>query len=133
MTSPSQIQLLETAKSNFHTNFVEFIDELIELFPKEKDLIMIRLFVKDCIPVETILNSFITHVLPRKELVENRDDSFFTTNSVFEIIDKVNPNRFKMLWKSSSLDQEDRDIIWQWFDTFIALVEMYQKIKLDQQ
>jgi hypothetical protein len=116
---------------DFHTNIITFLDELIEQFPTEADLILLRLFLKDSISPIQIINMFIKEVLPYKENIIKRD--------VFDIdiqlgnsavINKTRINHFKMLWKSSALDEDDRDIIWKWIDTFVFLAEKYQKIKL---
>ena len=43
----------------FKNSLVSFLDELIELFPQEPELIILRIFTKDQIPIEDIMNKFI--------------------------------------------------------------------------
>ena len=43
----------------FKDNLVSFLDELIDVFPSESELILLRIFIKDQIPTEDILNKFI--------------------------------------------------------------------------
>ena len=61
----------------FKTQLVAFLDDLIEQFPMQSEFIVMRIFVKDKIPISTLINQFITDVLPHVNLIKNRDDSFF--------------------------------------------------------
>jgi hypothetical protein len=124
---------LQQVVKDFHTNLISFLDELIEQFPSEADLILIRLFAKDTIQPTLIIHTFIKEILPYKDIIAKRDDTFFLDDniSIFSTLDKTKVNHFKVLWKSSTLDDDDRQIIWKWFDTFIFLVEQYQQIKLN--
>lgn len=119
---------------DFKSNIILFLDELIEQFPTEANLIMARIFLKDRVSPETIINVFIKEVMPLKEEVGKRDENVFLNNnlSLFNSFDKSTVNHFKILWKSSALDDEDKKVIWQWFDTFIYLSEQYQKLKLTE-
>ena len=116
----------------FKNNIVIFLDELIDQFPQETNLIIARLFIKDRIPIEDVINNFIQNVLPLKEIISIRDEKFFleTNVSIFQGLDKSSVNHFKTLWKSNTLDSDDKDVIWQWIDTFIILSEKYQRSKL---
>jgi hypothetical protein len=77
-------------------------------------------------------------ILPLKNMVNDRDEDFFLNNcELFESLggggdnvdNKGKINRFKMLWRSPSLDDDDKRVVWEWFDTFIFLSEKYQKSK----
>ena len=118
---------------NFHTSLIHFLDELIEQFPMEGDIVLARLFLKNSIPPVTIINTFIKETLPLKECITNRDEDKFLNSdlSIFNSLNKNKVNHFKVLWKSSVLDDEDRQVIWRWFDTFIYLAEQYQKLKIE--
>ena len=120
----SKIQIL----IDFKTSLVNFFDELIEQFPEEGDLVVIRIFLNDQVPIVDVMNTVISKLLPLKELVKKRDESFFINNNVlFDKLDKNKVNHFKNLWRSDKLDVEDRKAIWKWYDLFISLTEKYQK------
>jgi len=122
----SRIQIL----TDFKSSLVNFFDELIEQFPEEGDLVVIRIFLNDQVPIADVMATVVAKLLPLKDLVKKRDESFFINNNVlFDKLDKNKVNHFKTLWKSSKLDQEDRDVIWKWYDLFISLSEKYQKCK----
>ena len=114
----------------FKTALVEFFDELIEQFPDEGDLVMVRIFINDQVPIADVMSVFITRLLPLKDIVVKRDVNFFLgpgASSLFEKIDKGKVNYFKILWQSDRLDESDRAQIWKWYDYFIAIAEKYQK------
>lgn len=120
----SKIQVL----IDFKSSLVNFLDELIEQFPEEGDLVVARIFLNDQVPIEQIMNVVIVKILPLKDMVKRKDEDFFINNNVlFEQINKDKVNRFKILWRSDRLDNEDRLVIWRWYELFILLAEKYQK------
>ena len=126
MSSTSTIDILR----RFKESYMQFIDELYEQFPNETDLIVIRVFFEDQVPVSVVADAFIQHVLPHKELIAKRNDKFFLENdNIFGMLDTGKVLHFKKLWMSDRLDKDDRDAIWAWFDVFCKLVEMYRKSK----
>ena len=67
-------------------------------------------------------------------MIGDRDENFFLNKcEIFESIQNIERkgkvNRFKMLWRSPSLDDDDKRVVWEWFDSFIYLAEKYQKCK----
>jgi len=113
----------------FQTNIISFLDELIDLFPSDSELIVIRLLLKETVSPDLIIASFIKEIIPNKESIKNRDDNFFLNSSLFKTFNSSKVNHLKVLWKSDTLDDDDRQIIWKWFDTFIYLAEQYQKFE----
>lgn len=125
----SEIDIL----NQFKTSIISFLDELIEQFPQEPDLIIFRIFIKDQAQIVNVINYFIHKLLPLKDMISKRDENFFLNHctlfdSVKEQGKKESINHFKKLWRSSSLDEEDKIVMWKWFDSFVYLAEKYQKI-----
>jgi len=117
----------------FKNSLVSFIDELIEAFPQEPDLIILRIFLKDQVPVQDVMNKFI-HAINKdgqqiKKDIEQRNESVFLKNDIFEAIAKSKSINFSKLWRSDTLDDEERKIIWKWIDSFVLLSERYVKSK----
>jgi len=113
---------------NFQNNLISFLDELINQFPQEADLVIARIFLKDQVPIADVMNYVCHKLLPLKQLVTNRDEKFFVENNIlFEDLQKSKVNHFKKLWRSGLLDDEDKETIFKWFDTFLFLAEKYQK------
>lgn len=111
----------------FKQCLINFLDELIDQFPEEGDLVVIRIFLNDQMSIEQIINIFISKVLPLKKIIKDRNDSFFVNqNEFFGSLNKDKVNHFKKLWLSDKLDADDRIVIWRWYDAFISLAEKYQ-------
>lgn len=123
---PYVINILE----RFKTGYIQFIDELLEQFPQESDLIVIRVFFDNQVPVSVVADMFIRHVLPYRDMINSRDEKFFLENNhMFNMLDNKKVIHFKKLWTSTRLDKDDREAIWKWFDTFCTLVDAYRKNK----
>jgi hypothetical protein len=116
----TDIQILD----KFHKTLVSFFDELIDMFPEEKEFILLRIFVKDQIPSTQIMSYFV-NVAENPEImtsIERRDDQFFLKNVLFSRIHKS--DIFKNLWVRK-LDKDDRVMIWNWIDLFMKLTKSY--------
>jgi hypothetical protein len=118
----------------FKNNLITFFDELIDQFPTEADLVIIRIFLKDQIPIEEVINIFINTINKDgqrfKKMIKDRNENFFLESNIFDSISKTKVVHFKKLWRSNSLDDDDKKIIWKWIDSFVYLGEKYIKSKL---
>ena len=125
----SEIQVL----SEFKNGLISFFDELIDQFPYEGDLLIIRIFLKDQIPIEDVINIFNNAVNKEngklKEMIKKRNEIFFLENNIFDSFSKNKVMHFKKLWRSGVLDDEDKKVIWKWIDSFVYLGDKYIKIK----
>ena len=115
----------------FKHNIITFLDELIETFPQEVDFVVARIYLKDRVHPEDIMHTFIQNMIPLKDIISIRDEKFFLEGHVnfFDKASKGTVNHFKNIWKSGQLDDDDKNVIWKWFDTFIFLAEKYQQMK----
>ena len=125
----SKIELLLQLK----TQLVNFLDELIDTFPQEADFVIFRIFVKDQIATETIMAYIIKNLCPLQNLVKERNEKFFLENDVmFSGLAKAKLGKishFRNIWNSESLDLQEKEAIWSWFSTFIAIGNKYQTLK----
>lgn len=115
---------------DFHRNLIDFLDELIEQFSSEPNLILCRLFLKDRVPKQTIIETFINECFPHKDAILKRDDKLFIEQDLdlFRSFNQSNVNHFRKLWQSNILNEDDRKVMWDWLDSFIFLGEQYQKL-----
>ena len=119
-----------TLMQKFRDQLVTFLDEIIDQFPTECDFVLIRMFIKDQIPVHDILGRFIRDILPLKEHVQKREETFFLNNTLLYTGGNISDekiNHFQELWKSNKLDAEDRETIWTWMECFIKISDCYFK------
>ena len=119
--------------TEFKTGLISFFDELIDQFPQEGDLVMFRIFLKDQILIEDVMVIF-NNAMNKdngylKKMCKERNETFFLENNIFDSVSKLKITHFKKLWRSGSLDEEDKKVVWRWIDSFIYLGDKYLKIK----
>lgn len=126
----SEYQLLQ----EFKEQILKFLDELIDQFPRQPEFVIIRIFVKDQIPVADVLGRFIVEVLPLRHLIRDHNEVvFLNSDAISNAISSSgsdtmdNVNQLKKLWQSEQLDEQDRLTIWRWMELFIKLAERYYK------
>lgn len=118
---------------DFKNQLISFFDELINQFPSEGDLVVIRLFLSNQIPIRDVMNNF-NYQLNKdnkmlKTMIKNQDEQFFLENNLFDL----NSNKrekighFKKLWRSGVLDDDDKVVLWKWVDSFVYLTDKYAK------
>jgi len=124
----SEIEILQELKKQL----IIFFDELISQFPEEGDLIVMRLFLTNQIPIKDIMDNFILKInmdnQKLRNMIKTRNETFFLEHDIFEQLDQQKVSHFKRIWRSGNLDEDDKDTIWCWIDTFIKLADMYINI-----
>jgi hypothetical protein len=121
MTSfEKQVELLQL----FKKNIIEFLDGLIEQFEEEGDIIIMRFFFTEQIPIETTMLHFIKFIHPYKDMIKQRDEKFFMEReNIFGSSPKEKVVHFKELYKK--MEYDDKKTLWTWFDLFISLCDKY--------
>ncbi len=113
----------------FKKSILQFIDELIEQFPQESDLKIIKIFIQNEVPVEIAINNFITYAIPLKEEIKSRNDDFFLNNSnIFNFLNNDKAFHMKNVWKT--LDSDTKSVVWDWFDYLVNISEKYIKLNI---
>lgn len=125
--------MIDVILRKFQQNIISFLDELIETFPSEPDLVLGRLFVSNQADPEFLIKSFILEVLPHKQIINDKDEELFLKSDfvLFKNLDKNKVNYFQRLWRSPAMDDENREVFWAWIESFVVLAEQYQKHKLN--
>ena len=117
----------------FKINLISFFDELIDLFPSEPDLVIVRIFLKDQIPIDEVINIFNNTINKDnhkfRKMIKDRNEIFFLESNIFDSISKSKVVHFKKLWRSEQLDDDNKQIIWKWVDSFVYLADKYIKAK----
>ena len=120
----SRLELLAA----FKENIIKFLDALIELLPKEGDLIILRVMFDSQIPIESAIKIFSSRIIPYKDMVKNKDERFFIEcTDLFNGIKKDKVSYFKDLWQSGTLTAQDKESLWKWFRLFLYYAIQYEK------
>ncbi len=111
----------------FKEKLIDFLDALVEKFPREKDFINIRILITD-IPIELIINKLAERILPYEDMIINENESYLLEcKDLFEGIKGDKVNYFKKLWSSPDFTTEDKTELWKWFKVFLKLTKLYFK------
>jgi hypothetical protein len=82
---------------------------------------------------EEAMGHLISHVLPHKVQIQNRNVQFFLDEkaSIFKGLPEEKIDHFAKLVttpaKYGGMDDENKEVIWRYFDTFIEIAEIYKK------
>lgn len=124
----TKLEILKT----FKRLLVEFFDDLRTILPHEQDLLMLRIFFNDQAPTLDVMVFFIRKLLPHREMIRLRNDKFFLHNdALFQHLHQKGKSgsieHFKDLWQSNTLDDQDKQAVWAWYDKFVQLADLYRK------
>ena len=113
------------------SNLAEFLDDLLEILPHEEDLLIMRIFLIEQMPIDLLIDQINKYVLPHRNKIKNRDEKFFLHDEgIFGKIDGKKVLHFKDIWKSNALSEKDKEIIFQWFDQFIKIMDELNNSKI---
>ena len=107
-----------------------FIEEIYELFPNNKDVILFKekFNILKSVNSQLIIDYFIKFIYPLKESILNEDENFFIEGGgQEELKDKNGLNirdNLKGLWESH-MSEDNKIIVWKYFKTFVLLCEKY--------
>lgn len=106
-------------------NVIVFLDQLIYQFPSEGDLILFQLFLKSSVSSEKMMSYFTITFLPHSRYILEKNEEFFLTQFSTEDGKKYENKiaKFKLLWKQ--LDDENKEVMWSWFNNFLRIAEKY--------
>ena len=120
----SHMEIAEELK----TQMINLIDDLLEILPNEKDIFTVRVLFDAMMSPTKLIEGFIEYVLPWKEYITNRDETYFEKNdNIFGSLPAHKVQYFKTLYKNGVFGQEEKETIWQYFDVFVSLAETYKK------
>ena len=118
--------------SEFKTQLIAFFDELITQFPDQGDLLVARIFLSTQVPIKDVMDTINLRLnlndQQLKKMIKERNDNFFLEHDIFNGLSKDKVTIFKNIWRSDSLDADDKKVIWSWIDTFVYFTEKYTKV-----
>ena len=125
--------------SMFNTQITSFINDLILVYPDDKDLYTFKTSLKMLLLYDDkkVINMFKEFVYSKyKVQIENKDSEFFLQNDYEDIIAQTNAdtpeitaqliNKIKSYWVSMS--NENKEIVWKYFTVLIKICEKLESI-----
>lgn len=109
---------------------LNLLNDLIQICPEEKDIIWLRLYfqIKSS---DEIMKGFNEWVYPWKKEILSKDEKFFTqNNTIFGPLPEEKVKHFKkLLCNQYIFNQDNKDILWEYFQLFINLIDKYKKLQ----
>jgi hypothetical protein len=126
----------DDALSDMQLTVNEFISDLREnIFTSATDrgdILLVEFFFKK-MDSRTLMNHIVAHVLPYAEEIKNRNLNFFNEEkrNIFAGLPNDRVDYFASLLNNDSapgsVNAENKTIIWQYFDTMVAISKNYKK------
>ena len=117
--------------SEFKKTVVQFFDELIRQFPSAGDLVVCRVMMNDQVPVRLVMDAFCDKLDDNngemRVMIREKNEEFFIERDIFEVVSGEIGTRLKKLWVSPMLSDDDRNVIWDWFNSFVFLADKFKK------
>jgi hypothetical protein len=109
--------------AHLKSQILQFLDEIIEQFPTEKDFLLGKMAITYLDP-QSVVNMCTQYVLPFKTQILNKDEKFFLNDQFLFTNKNVDAiTNIKRIWLSDKLDTDDRETVWLWFKTFALLID----------
>lgn len=122
---PDPIKILQIFKSQT----INFINDMISLFPEEGDLLVLKMFITDQANIADIVDRVVLRLNENngemKKMLREHNDKYITTITITTENYKESVEKFKSKWNNGSLDKKDKEMFWKYADTFILLCDRY--------
>lgn len=116
----------------FKTQILAFCDELIEQFPEEGDFVILKIFIDGRVPIKTAIESFNNNINKDNNklrgMIQSRNDNFFMKENPFTFMTSDKISRLSKIWNADNMDDDDREVIWKWIDSFVTIGDKYSKL-----
>lgn len=121
-------QPVDKVLKQLHQQVTNLIDDILTICPDERDLLSIRIFF-NLYPEIDLMEGFIKWVYPWKEHIMEKNEDFFKKNThVFGPLPADKVAHLKTKLYDGTFDEQDKEIMWKYFQVFIRLVEKYKKL-----
>lgn len=122
--------LLEDLKSTVLDLIIDLKNNIFTLEDEKGDLMLVEFFFKRLHP-ENIMQHVVKYILPWKKKIEKRNEDFFLNNkNIFKGLPEDRIDHYgEIIAESDRVDDDDKIVIWEYFDTIIEIAESYKKRK----
>jgi hypothetical protein len=114
--------------ATFKSNVIAFLDEITEeYFAHHPKFMFARLLLGD-LPEQKLIETFETFVMPMADRIRARDATFFVTAPIVDAqvggsMQGAFLAELRVLWQSGEMDETDKNVVWEWFQSFVDQCE----------
>ncbi len=124
------VNVINKVLGQLRDQVLNLLDDLLSICPNEPDILLVRLFFENQVDSETLMKGFVKWVYPWKNYIKNHNEKYFEENEhIFGPVPADKFQHFKVKMKDGTFDKDDKEIIWEYFEVFISLIEQYNKVK----
>lgn len=111
--------------------FIQDLKDNVFIAPDEHADLVLMEFVFCNMSPDDLMKHVTRYVLPWTDYIERRDESFFIDNreGIFKGLREERIEYFGAAFQDGRVKEEDKNVIWQYFDTIVAIVTNYNKNK----
>ena len=126
----SSRNLLQDLKATILDLISDLKNNVFTLEDEKGDLMVVEFFFKRLNP-ESLMQHVISHIIPWKDKIENKDQNFFLENkNIFKGLPEDRLTHYgQIIAKSERVDEEDKKVIWDYFNIIVEIAEIYKKNK----
>ncbi len=114
----------------------EFLMEIINIEPDD-GFFTAQCYIANESTDAVLMAEFIRIVYPHRQEIKRRNEDFFLENDgIFDVFSSPQEseknhmnhvNRLRNLWQSPKIEKEDKEVIWEYFDSFLSLARKHQQ------
>lgn len=107
--------------------FVQFLDELIRLFPDSPaSSIKMKFYLSNMVGGKEPIELYLEHLLEHEnEVLEKNEDYFFNSGKKIEFVENLNLKKYYMM-----SNDDVKNTIWQYMNALLLLSKEHMKLKV---
>lgn len=118
---------LKTLEKQFKSTVMDFVDELYEFMPNDMGLLGARFMLSTKITDSELVAQCLKHLYVHRSVLLSRDEvrvkALLASDENRSIVDYL-----LGVLNSDVLDAQDRQVIWDWVEEFVRLLDEYVRL-----
>nr|QBK86764.1 MAG: uncharacterized protein LCMAC103_00950 [Marseillevirus LCMAC103] len=96
------------------------------------DLLFVEMYF-DKLPPQELMKNMIDRVVPHADMIAGRNETFFLEHPVlFQDLKADRTQHYKGFWKDRRVTAEDKNVIWEYFDTILEIAQNYEAADVEK-
>jgi hypothetical protein len=120
---------IDKVLGQLHSQVLNLLDDLLCICPDESDILLVRIFFENQVDQQLLMDGFVRWVYPWKDHILDHNEDFFNKNDhIFGPLPTDKVSYFKDKMNDGTFDEEDKKVIWEYFEVFVRLIDKYKKL-----